>query len=62
MSLRIGERVAILAQVYKNGHSDPKESRTGQVLDLKWNLVLIRFEDGEQDWIDCRRVHVVSKQ
>lgn len=62
MSLRIGEEVIILAQVYKNGKADPKESRKGKVIDLKWNLILIHFEDGEQDWVDCRKVQAVSKR
>lgn len=57
MSLRIGEKVVIYAKTYNHGVLDPKESRKGVVRDLKWNLILIEFDNGERDWIDGRHIH-----
>lgn len=62
MSLRIGDKVIIMAQVYCNNKPDPKESRKGEVVDYKWNLVLIKFENGECDWIDRRNIHIKSNK
>lgn len=61
MSLRIGDKVVIYAKVYHRSVLEQKESRRGTVVNLKWNLVQINFEEGSYDWVDCRLVHLLNK-
>ncbi len=49
--LRIGDKVVVL-----NSYKDTK-GRNGRIIDLKWNLIFICFDDtGEHEWIDSRLV------
>lgn len=54
MSLRTSDKVIVIP--HPRAAIDHGLSRKGKVLDLKWNLVLVVFEDGERDWIDSRLV------
>jgi len=48
--IRIGDRVLVTSCKIKN------HQVKGRVIDMKWNLVLIQFEDGERDWVDAKWV------
>lgn len=54
MSLRIGEKVIIVP--HPHASSEHSQSRRGVVMDFKWNLVLVKFENGEIDWVDSKMV------
>jgi len=60
MSIRIGDKVRVSSSPRM---SDTTPSRPAIVKDLKWNLVQVRFEDGEHeyDWIDCRLIKQENK-
>lgn len=30
-------------------------NKTATIIDLKWNLVLVEFEDGSREWIDSKK-------
>jgi hypothetical protein len=62
MSLRIGDKVVIMAKTYNRSQLDLKEGRDGKVLDLKWNLIFIEFENGECDWIEGRHVRLKTEK
>lgn len=53
MSFHVDDKVVVLDK--KN--QSLSEGHKGIVVDLKWNLILIRFDDGECDWIEIKRVH-----
>ena len=58
MALRIGSKVSIVSKLQSN----EEQNRIGKVLDLKWNLVLIQFENGECDWVESRTVYSKSNE
>ena len=62
MSLRIGDKVVIMTKTYNHNQLDLKEGRNGKVLDLKWNLIFIEFENGECDWVENRNVRLKSEK
>lgn len=53
MSLRIGDVVAVT----KGTYADKK----GKILDLKWNLVNVRFDSGECEWVDGKHIKIWNK-
>jgi hypothetical protein len=58
MGLKIGEKAIVTAKVCNmNGFKMNKEVI---VRNLKWNLVLVEFENGEQNWIDGKYVKHTS--
>ena len=60
MKLRIGDNVSIFASAK---HAKDSPARKAKVLDLKWNLVYVHFQDGERecDWVDCRFTETPTK-
>lgn len=54
MSLRIGEKIIVVP--YPNAPTEHGMARKAIVVDYKWDLVLVKFENGETDWVDGRRV------
>ena len=56
MSVRINDIVTVF-NFKKHGPEDI--GRKAKVLDYKWNLILVRFDDGECEceWVDCRLVN-----
>ena len=51
-----------MKSIYKVGEIALHEGRKVKILDYKWNLVLIRYEDEtyEQNWIDVRTLRKCS--
>lgn len=61
MGLKIGERAIVSAKVKNTAGFS--ENREVIVRDLKWNLVLVEFENGEHNWIDGKYVkHTTSPE
>lgn len=53
---RVDDKVIVLdkpKQSISEGHK-------GVIIDIKWNLILINFEDGESDWIEAKRVKKIK--
>jgi hypothetical protein len=53
MSFKVTDKVVYL----RTKHASIDQGRKGTVLDLKYNLILIAFDDtGERDWVDAKHV------
>lgn len=58
MTLRIGDRVVVAS----NGRPDIKlPAMRGVLIDMKWNLGLVRFNDHELDWFDLKRIYKAAE-
>lgn len=44
--MKINDRVKVILK--------DKPDEMGVILDFKWNLILIKFNDGSIDWVDPR--------
>ena len=48
MSLKVSEKVVIVR--------GENALRHGKILDYKWNMVLVKFAEGDQDWVEIKNV------
>ena len=55
MTLRIGEKVRVYKSIRRASFKD-QIYRIGEIIDLKWSLVLIKYDNGETGWVDSRVV------
>ena len=57
MSLKIGDKVRVFDSARM---SKGAASRPAKVIDLKWNLIQVHYQDGECecDWVDCRLIRL----
>lgn len=50
MSLRIGETILT------------KDNKQAKVIDLKWNMVLIQFNNRECDWVEIKSIKRIENK
>jgi len=58
MTLKVGDHVLI------GSHAKPAVlpgSSKGILIDIKWNLGLVKFPDGATEWIDLRRIYKATQ-
>jgi hypothetical protein len=53
--LRINDRVVIGSRV--KPHKIKIDEPTALLIDMKWNLGLVRFNNGQTEWIDLKRIY-----
>lgn len=53
--LRIGDKVVIA----NKGKPVEYENACGVLIDMKWNLGLVKFTDGHIDWYELKVIHKV---
>lgn len=54
--LRIGDKVVIAIDKRKTDESMP-----GVLIDLKWNLGLVKLPNGETEWFELTRIYKAAK-
>ena len=60
MTLRIGDRV-VIASNGKPAVLIPNDSCRGNLIDMKWNLGLVRFNDDETEWLELKRIYKAAE-
>lgn len=54
MSLRISEKVIVVP--YPRASTEHCAARKATIVDFLWGEILVKYEDGDTDWVDNRRV------
>lgn len=55
MDFRMGDGILIKPDFYK-GKEIPKHTLRGIVKDVKWNMLNIKFDNGETEWIESKYI------
>lgn len=57
MTLRIGDKVIIASKGKFHKPDITSNNNRGQMIDIKWNMAFIRYNDGATEWIELNRVY-----
>ena len=61
MTLRIGDKVVIGSNAKFMRPEVIADNARGVLVDLKWNLGLVQFTDGQTEWITLNRLYKAAE-